>query len=165
MMSRYATGARAFIGCTILIQPARAAGFYISEVGAPGSLGTAGVANPVNTVAADSSWTNPAGMTGFQKDDVLFGAQVVMPKVEFDSSVADKGGKDGAMPAMTQIWIALCIYLLLAFIKFQSGLKKSTQQILRLLQLNLFEKRDLMALLRGDPPRDNQPDINQMILL
>ncbi len=66
---------------------------------------------------------------------------------------------------MTQIWIALCVYLLLAFIKFQSGLKKSTQQILRLLQINLFEKRDLLALLRGDPPRDNQPDINQMALL
>jgi len=66
---------------------------------------------------------------------------------------------------LTQIWIALCIYLLLAFLKFQSKLQKSTQQILRLLQLNLFEKRDLMALLRGDPPRDNQPDINQMVLL
>ncbi len=66
---------------------------------------------------------------------------------------------------MTQIWIALCIYLLLAFLKFQSKSQISTQQILRLLQLNLFEKRDLMALLRGDPPRDNQLDINQMVLL
>ena len=66
---------------------------------------------------------------------------------------------------MTQVWIALCIYLLLAFLKFQSKLQKSTQQILRLLQLNLFEKRDLMALLRGDPLCDNQPDINQMVLL
>ncbi len=66
---------------------------------------------------------------------------------------------------MSQIWIALCIYLLLAFLKFQSKLQKSTQQILRLLQLNLFEKRDLMALLRGDPPGDKQPDINQMVLL
>ena len=66
---------------------------------------------------------------------------------------------------MTQIWIALCVYLLLAFLKFQSGLQKSTQQILRLLQLNLFEKRDLMALLRGDPPQDNQLDVNQMALL
>jgi len=28
---------------------------------------------------------------------------------------------------MTQIWIALCIYLLLAFIEFQSKLQKSTQ--------------------------------------
>ncbi len=65
----------------------------------------------------------------------------------------------------TQIWIAMCIYLLLAFLKFKSGLQKSMQQILRLLQLNLFEKRDLMALLRGDPIRDNQPDLNQMVLL
>jgi putative transposase len=66
---------------------------------------------------------------------------------------------------MTQIWIALCIYLLLAFLKFQSKLQKSTQLILRLLQLNLFEKRDLLALLRGDPPNGSQPDINQLVLL
>jgi len=66
---------------------------------------------------------------------------------------------------MTQIWIALCMYLLLAFLKFQSNLKKSMQQILRLLQLNLFEKRDLMALLRGDPPIDKYTDIHQMGLL
>ena len=71
----------------------------------------------------------------------------------------------GKNAVMTQIWIALCIYLLLAFLKFQSKLKKSTQQILRLLQLNLFEKRDLMGLLRGDPPCENQPNINQMALL
>lgn len=66
---------------------------------------------------------------------------------------------------MTQIWIALCLYLLLAYIKFQSKLKKSMQQLLRLLQLNLFEKRDMMALLRGDPPLDKQIDINQLALL
>ena len=66
---------------------------------------------------------------------------------------------------MTQIWIALCVYLLLAFLKFQSKLKKSMQQILRLLQLNLFEKRELMSLLRGDPLRDKQPAINQMALI
>jgi hypothetical protein len=66
---------------------------------------------------------------------------------------------------MTQIWIALCMYLLLAFLKFQSKLTKSMQQILRLLQLNLFEKRDMMALLRGDPPPDRVPDPNQMVML
>ncbi len=65
---------------------------------------------------------------------------------------------------MTQIWIALCVYLLIAFIKFQSTIQISMQQILRLLHLNLFEKRDLMALLRGDPPinrckYDNQPTL------
>jgi putative transposase len=66
---------------------------------------------------------------------------------------------------MTQIWIALCVYLLLAFLKFQSKLKKSMRQILRLLQLNLFEKRDLVALLRGDPPLDRKTTIKQMTLL
>lgn len=66
---------------------------------------------------------------------------------------------------MTQIWIALCMYLLLAFIKFQSKITKSMQQILRLLQLNLFEKRDLLALLRGDPIKNDQVPDNQLVLL
>ena len=66
---------------------------------------------------------------------------------------------------MTQIWIAVCIYLLLAFIKFQSKINKTMQQILRLLQLNLFEKRDLMALLRGDPPINKHANNCQMGLL
>ena len=66
---------------------------------------------------------------------------------------------------MTQIWIALCIYLLLAFLRFQSKLTKSMQQILRLLQVNLFEKRDMMALLRGDPPPGRIVDPNQIVIL
>jgi len=66
---------------------------------------------------------------------------------------------------MTQIWVALCMYLLLAFLKFQSKLRKSMQQILRLLQLNLFEKRDLMALLKGDPPIMKNTNINQLGLV
>lgn len=66
---------------------------------------------------------------------------------------------------MTQIWIAICVYLLLAFIKFQSRMNKTMQQILRLLQLNLFEKRDLMALLRGDPPSLSHASDSQMSLL
>ena len=53
---------------------------------------------------------------------------------------------------MTQIWIAVCVYLLLAYLKFASSIGKSLQQILQLLQLNIFERRDLLRLLRGDPP-------------
>ena len=66
---------------------------------------------------------------------------------------------------LTQVWIALCVYLILAFIKFQSKLGKSMQQILRLLQINLFEKRDLIALLRGDSPVMPKLNIQQMALL
>lgn len=66
---------------------------------------------------------------------------------------------------MTQIWIALCVYLLLAFIKFQSKLTKSMQQILRILQLNLFEKRELFTLLRGDPFPDKLHATHQLVLV
>ena len=66
---------------------------------------------------------------------------------------------------MTQIWIAMCVYLLLSFLKFESGLHKSLKQILRILPLNLFEKRDLMALLRGDPDDPTPPNSHQMLLV
>ena len=64
---------------------------------------------------------------------------------------------------MTQIWIAMCAYLLLAWLKFTHGITRSMQQILRLLQNNLFEKRDLIALLNGQPdppPPDAHPELN-----
>lgn len=66
---------------------------------------------------------------------------------------------------LTQIWIAMCAYLLLAYLKFQTKLPKSMQQILRLLHLNLFEKRDLMALLRGDPKPGWPIESHQMTLV
>jgi putative transposase len=52
----------------------------------------------------------------------------------------------------TQLWIALCLYLLLAYLKFLSRITLSMQQMLRLLQMNLFAKRSLTALLSGEPP-------------
>ncbi len=51
----------------------------------------------------------------------------------------------------TQLWIAMCVYLLLAWLKFKSKLGLSAQQMLRLLQLNLFERRNLEHLFR--PPK------------
>jgi long-chain fatty acid transport protein len=72
-----------------------AAGFYLSEVGTPHSLGTAGVANVTNVVSADSSWTNPAGMTGLDSSQMLAGMQVAVPEIKFDSSIAEAGGHDG----------------------------------------------------------------------
>jgi putative transposase len=60
---------------------------------------------------------------------------------------------------MTQIWIAICVYLLLAYLKFVSRVSRSMQQILRLLQLNLFDHRDLRGLLVGDPPQPPAPQL------
>ena len=53
---------------------------------------------------------------------------------------------------LTQIWIALCTYLLLSYLKFLSKTGWSEQRIMRLLQANLFSKKDLMALIRPSPP-------------
>lgn len=64
---------------------------------------------------------------------------------------------------LTQVWIAMCAYLLLAWIKFSSGIGLSIQQMLRLLHLNLFERRDLLVLLRGDPP--DPPDAPMQVRL
>ena len=50
---------------------------------------------------------------------------------------------------MTQLWIALCMYLILSYIQFANRIAWSSSEILRLLQLNLFERRSLLELL-GD---------------
>lgn len=63
---------------------------------------------------------------------------------------------------MTQVFTALCIYLLLAFIKFSNGFRQSLQQISRLLHVNLFAKRTLEELFR--PPPDRPELIPQMRL-
>jgi long-chain fatty acid transport protein len=62
-----------------------AAGFYSPSIGTPGSLGTAGVANPTNTRGADAAWTNPAGMTGIDQQHLLSGFQLVLPSVKFNA--------------------------------------------------------------------------------
>ena len=86
------------LGFAVLLafsQQASAGAFYITEIGTPGSLGTAGAANPTNTFTADSSWTNPAGMTGLDHDEILGGVQAVLPKINFDADLAEKGGGNG----------------------------------------------------------------------
>lgn len=53
---------------------------------------------------------------------------------------------------LTQVLAALCVYLLIAFMKFQSKLTQSMQQIIRLIHTNLFSKRDLMSLFKKPKP-------------
>ena len=73
-----------------------AAGFYLTQVGTPMSIGTVGVTNTVNTWGADAAWTQPAGMVNLQEDIVgVTGLSLLLPKNKFDSSVADAGGSDG----------------------------------------------------------------------
>ncbi len=62
---------------------------------------------------------------------------------------------------LTQIWVALCVTLLLAYLKFVSKTGQSAQAVLRLLQLNLFVRRNLMDLIAGRPPDQLQTDQRQ----
>ena len=56
-----------------------------------------------------------------------------------------------ANAVLTQVWIALCVYLLLAYLRFKAKLRSSMQQILRVLQLNLFARRNLIELFKPPP--------------
>lgn len=66
---------------------------------------------------------------------------------------------------LTQIWVAMCVYLLLAYLKFMSRSRRSMQQILRLLQLNLFERRPMMELFNSGPPKPKPPSPQQALVL
>jgi putative transposase len=71
------------------------------------------------------------------------------------------GHNDNAV--MTQVMVAMCVYLILAYLKFQSKISLSLQQMSRLIHLNLFARRDLMALF--DPPKTEENDSPQWALL
>lgn len=62
------------------------------------------------------------------------------------------GNTDNAV--MTQVMIALCMYLILSFIKFQSKIGQSLQQMIRLIQTNLFARRSLVELFKPPPKID-----------
>ena len=62
---------------------------------------------------------------------------------------------------LTQIWIALCVAVMIAYLKFGSATGHSCQHILRLLDLNLFLRRDLIRLITGAPPEPPPGDPRQ----
>ena len=75
---------------------ARAGGFYLPEIATPGSVGTAGAANPTNTLDSSSAITNPAAMVHLEKDRAyMVGGQIMAPEMSFDSDIATGGGSDG----------------------------------------------------------------------
>lgn len=51
---------------------------------------------------------------------------------------------------MTQIWVAMCMCLLLAYLKSSKKVTASMQQILRVICVNVFAKRSLIALIKPE---------------
>lgn len=54
---------------------------------------------------------------------------------------------------LTQIWIAMITYLLLAFARHSAKIGWTVQRIMRVIQVNLFERKSLKDILDPDPPR------------
>jgi putative transposase len=65
---------------------------------------------------------------------------------------------------LTQVWIALIVYLLVAFARYSAKEGWTVQRMLRVLQLNLFERKALVEIFNPSPP-PHQKDQPQMRLV
>ncbi|WP_027852941.1 IS4 family transposase, partial [Marinobacterium litorale] len=66
---------------------------------------------------------------------------------------------------LTQIWIAMICYLLLSFARHSARQGWSVQRIMRTLQVSLFERIPLWALLNPPPPEPQERDPQMRIPL
>lgn len=53
---------------------------------------------------------------------------------------------------LSQIWVALCTYLLLHYFKWVNGLHQTARQMIQILQLTWFERRSLVELFKPPEP-------------
>ena len=66
---------------------------------------------------------------------------------------------------MTQIYVALIAYLLLCMFKFLSRITASLQNLIRVIQLNLFRRCTLEELFEPPPKMVNKDHINKQLML
>ena len=65
----------------------------------------------------------------------------------------------------TQVWIAVCIYLLVAIMKKRLNLPGSLHTLLQILEINVFEKKSIQQLVKNAMKQNIEPKIsNQMNL-
>lgn len=66
---------------------------------------------------------------------------------------------------LTQIWIAMITYLLLAFARHSAKSGWTVQRIMRVIQLSLFERRSLKSILIPDPPNNKKSEPQMRLAL
>lgn len=59
---------------------------------------------------------------------------------------------------LTQLWVAMITYLLLAFARHSAKVGWTVQRIMRVMQVNLFERKTLREILDPDPPRHQKSE-------
>ena len=67
-----------------------------------------------------------------------------------------------ANAVMTQVWVALCLYLILAFIRFISKTVRSMREILNWIRINLFSNEIFDDYL---VPKMTEPIVNPQLAL
>ena len=65
----------------------------------------------------------------------------------------------------TQIWIAICVYVLVAIWKKQLGLPQSLYTILQILSISIFEKTPILQVLSKIDHHDEQYDLSKQLNL
>jgi Domain of unknown function (DUF4372)/Transposase DDE domain len=65
----------------------------------------------------------------------------------------------------TQIWSAVCVYVLVAIVKKRLAIKASLYQMLQILSLTLFEKTQLLSLFVDIPSESSHPFANNQLNL
>jgi IS4 transposase len=65
----------------------------------------------------------------------------------------------------TQIWVAISVYLLIAILKKRLQLPVSLHTLLQIIEINLFEKKSIIQLVRESTKQfPDQPQPNQLNL-
>ena len=57
----------------------------------------------------------------------------------------------------TQVWIAVCVYVLVAIVKKELGIERSLYEILQILSVTLFEKTPIFEALTSPNYTDHEP--------
>jgi hypothetical protein len=65
----------------------------------------------------------------------------------------------------SQIWSAICVYVIVAIIKKRLGLTASLYEILQILSLTLLEKTELFCLFHDHPTQNTPQDISNQLNL
>jgi hypothetical protein len=64
----------------------------------------------------------------------------------------------------TQVWIAVCTYLLVAILRKELGLELSLSQILQVLSVNVFEQMPLTELIMKTAPQNQMPNSSNQLV-
>jgi hypothetical protein len=65
----------------------------------------------------------------------------------------------------TQVWIAICVYVLVAILRKELRLEVSLSQILQILSVNVFEQMPLAELVAENGSQENMFDIHNQLIL